>query len=701
MRKLKLSYALVFALFHCPSVYHVQDLCTEARPTSENSFQFCQSACVPQLYITSMAPVARRTSAAAPLKKGANNRQTRKARKNRPPPLKSAIRHRLEVPVKAKQVNFLATDNDGAAQVHLLQEHARSAPLEESTRTPLEHSKRKQQEELLKRAARILGTSTEKGGGLPTPPRSPGGRTSPFDEPHRAQDEEQIDDVVETEKQALTKNADTLTEVTLPKKGGFVRATSRHIDAVMDDIPTGLEMPATIENILIEPGCEIKMEEICTAFDFLKAQIQTYCRDHYSYDRPAADEAIPCFTYLRVKHIELFRYIQYVADGSQYGWEKLINVGPQRENLVYGIISRALIAHVFDTELFGASAEHEEAFLEMCREYLYFDAFVRNTHRAELVLAILLREAEENSVSGKSPYTYFTAALRSLEERIGLLLQPLQKPIHASSTPLSQTTLRSILQTSLKIHLAIRLAGSNGTVYRFEHSQKFSPWDSQTMNCINQRRMDLTAHHGEDPLVKISCFPAVFSTVPSGPNLESFTDPAFVEEWKKTADPDDEERGDKPIITTYTITLADVVLENTPTADRSGFLSLTQTMAREQAKMSNQDFYSLTGIDRTRNKRVNKIAKRARSTVRGLSLTLAAAAASWYLYRNRDDVTPVLGRLLKRTPELVLGTFRSMTGTAIKPKTKTTTSKTTMTLTAETPPAPAAAFAFITPALAW
>lgn len=515
----------------------------------------------------------------------------------------------------------------------------------------------------MKRAERILNKRKKKDPSLPTPPQSPtGGRTSPFEEPI------EHEDTAETTEQDLVR-LDTPKGEEAPRQAFSLGPTSRHIDLVRDDIPDELEMPATIDTILVEPTADIKMEEICTAFDVLKTQIQRYAREVYSYDKHAKGQALPSYTYLKVKHRELFQYIRYVADGNQYGWDKLIQTGNQRENLVYAIVSRALISYVFDAELFGAALQHNGALLEMCREYLHYDAFVRNGHRAEIITSILLDEAEKNSDSDQSQYTYFSAAITSLERRIDLLLEPLRRDKPATSPQLPEVSLYSILQTALKVHLAIRLSGSNGTVYRFQHPHKLQPWDAMNMNCVNQRKMDLTVQHGEAPLVKMSCFPAVFATVPSGHNLEQFTDPDFVEEWKNTADPDQEDGEGKPLITEYPITLADVVLENTPVTDRSGFVNLDQTMRREQLAMSDEAFLELTGIDRKRIARINKIVKRTKKAVKGVSVGLAAAVAGWYLYQCKDDIAHVLGGLLERIPaeSLLSGIAATATAKSSKP----------------------------------
>lgn len=618
-------------------------------------------------------------SAVRSVEKAKQDPQSKQVRKKHQALLKSALRPKLGGPTRARKVRFgIEHDHDAirpslsptppltstpeenvAAKKHSVEvaidhgerkkreppstppQHGNVAPEKHSAQALIDHGKREEREELLKRAAKALDARAKAAHALPTPPQSPRGvRGSPFDEPERVLSRKGRK---QTKPSATPKNAKPSKETTPLRQGGLVAPTSRYIDVVTDDIPHIVEMPATIDNILIEPNADIKMEEICTAFDFLKARIQTHCREFYSYEKPAENEPIPSFTYLKVKHPELFRYIQYVADGSQYGWQNLLTVGTQRENLVYGIISRALIAHVFDAELFGASAEHEEALLEMCRKYLNFDAFVRNIHRAKIIRSILC-EAAEHLTSGKNPASYFSAAMITLEGRLNLLLQPLQDSKSASSSLNLKKSLHFILQASVKIHLAIRLAGSNGTVYRFEHVHKNTRWDGQTMNCINQRKMDLTAHHGEEALVKVACFPAVYATVPSGPNLEQFVDPAFVEEWKMTAD----EEGSKPTITTFPITLADVVLENTP-HDRSDLLTLSQTMAREQARMSDQKLLKLTGINRARNNRINKLVRRAKKTasgaVKGMRLAMTAAGL-WYLYRSRGAAAPAILRVL-------------------------------------------------------
>ena len=415
------------------------------------------------------------------------------------------------------------------------------------------------------------------------------------------------------------------------------------------------------------------MEEICTAFDFLKMEIQRYIRVFFKFTNRKQDQTIPTFIQLKVRNPELFRYIQYVADGSQYGWDKLLSLAQQRELLVYGIISRALVAHVFDAELFGASAKDNETLLEMCRNYLKYDAFVRNIHRAEIILPILLKQAQEHALRGDDPFAYFAPAITSLTQSMISLLQPLHRreesePMQASALSNHLEHMSAIIKTTIKIHLAIRLAGSKGTVFRFEHAAKHTPWDSETMNCINQLRMDLTAHHGESQLVKISCFPAVFATVPSGPTLENFSDSAFVAEWRITADED----GSRPLITTYPITLSDVALENTP-HDHSGFLTLAQTMAREQARMSDADFLNLTGINRPRIRRLHRVARITRKFLsRTVKIGLAAAAVGWYVYRNHESWIQVLKRTSQQLRDRKLANTLLKTATASATATATT-----------------------------
>ncbi len=629
-----------------------------------------------------MAPVTRGKPASAPVTNDVHQTKTKKVRKSPPSPLKSAVKPRPQPPVGSRRVTFQAEDDDDTVRLHLpttpypTPRQMQSPPPEEpSAWKSTGCSKRKEQEELMKRAEKLLGKRKKQDASFPTPPQTPrDGSTSP------SKERIENDNAAETAEQELDRSK----EVESTKQVLFVKPTSRHIDLVRDDIPDEVELPVAVDNILDEPTADVKMEEICTAFDFLKTKIQRHAREVYGYHKPAKGQAFPSFTYLKVKHRELFQYIRYVADGNQYGWDKLLQIGSQRENLVYAIISRALISYVFDAELFGASPEHNEELLEMCREYLHYDAFVRNGHRADIITSILLEEAEKNSDFDQSPYTYFATAITSLERRINLLLEPLGRVKPANSPQLPEVSLHSILQVALKVHLAIRLSGSNGTVYRFQHPHKLQPWDAMNMNCINQRRMDLTVHHGEEPLVKMSCFPAVFATVPSGPNLEQFADLDFVEEWKNTVDPDQEDGEGKPLITEYPIALADVVLENSPMNDRSGFITLDETMRSEQLAMSDQAFLELTGIDRKRIARINKIVKRTKKAVKRVSVGLAAAVAGWYLYKYKDDIAPVLGGLLKEFPaETLLNTIAiSARPTQLKPSI-TVTKPTTMTLTPE------------------
>lgn len=582
--------------------------------------------------IANMAPVTRRASAERTTKHNEDS-GIKKERKDRPSPLKSAMRDGVEEPRRARQVTFNTEDPDNKVKIHHpATPHPKPKHGKNGSSSPrIDHSKRKEREKLLKRADAARDKRNKAISELFTPPQSPARkspqRKSPFEEAEIIESEEQSEELEEDDaEQAPEKEeGEQLGETQPPTKLISRKLSQKDIDIVFDDIPVGVKMPASIDTIYENPSVDIKMEEICTAFDFLKSQIQLHCRQYYSYAREK-DQKIPSYTYLSVKHPELFRYIRYVADGSQYGWDKLLRIGTQRENLVYGIISRALIAYVFDAELFGAHPEHGEQLLEMCREYLNYDAFVRNIHRAEIITSILLEDNKDNHLNlGEKNYRYFLHAVHDLAFRIDAMLCCLQLSSETSSMGDVRQSLREILHTAVKLHLAIRLAGCDGTVYRFEHAPKNTHWDSTTMNCINQRKMDLTSHHGDETLVKIACFPAVYATVPSGPTLENFADPDFVKGWQRNAD----EEGSKPEITTYPITLADVVLEYTP-HDREGFMTLPQTMAREQMAMSDLQFKNLTGLSRgslSTRKRIFKIAKRAYASTKPIVRELARIAA--------------------------------------------------------------------------
>lgn len=457
------------------------------------------------------------------------------------------------------------------------------------------------------------------------------------------------------------------------------------VDDVQDAIGDARTLPEEIENVLVNPKFDIKLENICAAFDCLKQKIRGHCRDHFAEQIASSDRSFPFFTYCKAHHPQLYSYIRYVADGSQYGWHKLITAKNQRENLVYAIVARALIAYIFDAELFGASSVHEEELLDMCREYLYYDGFVRNKCRAKIVNRILQennanmkkerdrRESQieaqrykphrNNSASDISSYVapeavdYFSPAIDSLTHRLQILLEPLiDRASDNSSVPkaaLHKWRLRGLIEFAHKIHVSIRLHGKSGSVFHFEDMTKNQYWDSSKMECVNKAKMDLTAEDGPYPLVKVPCFPAITVYVPSGPTLDQFEDTEFTSRWKQCQEDPDPVKRPKSTVIAYPITLADVVLENTPkippryagasaSSSRTKEVnpsgdqntnatdeketpqtaasnrSLDDTVAHEQSLLTDAQLLRLTGIDRRailhRRRRIQRICKNAQRT---------------------------------------------------------------------------------------
>lgn len=367
-----------------------------------------------------MAPVTRRASSESNAR-GGKDQKSNRIGKNRPSSLKSSQREKLKGTANARTVTFQDREQEISDHAQLpttpypTPDHIHFATSKEPYSQSLIYvSKRREQENLLRRAERSLGAISRKAYDMLSPPQSSSDeRTSRFNESTKPSEGTRS-----KQRTGIIKSAKTI-DVKPQRPLKIVKedvVTSKIVNELKDDIPEDMEMPGTIEDILIEPNADIKMEEVCSAFDYLKVQIQLHCRSFYSFHMPPDTEHVPSFIYLKRNHPELFRYIRYLADGSQYGWDQLLTIGPQRENLVYAIITRAIMTHVFDAELFGASPEHQEALLKMCREYLNFDAFVRNTHRADIIAPVLLTTAEEYDKDGKDPYSYFSPAIDSLED---------------------------------------------------------------------------------------------------------------------------------------------------------------------------------------------------------------------------------------------------------------------------------------------
>lgn len=257
-----------------------------------------------------MAPRTKRTQPAGPGVRASGKRsQTTNIRKSQSTGLKSAQQSPPSGPRRSRVVAFRAGVSENAGDHY-------SPPTSSSTATQVpsssrgvysralvDYSKRLEKEKLLKRAAKALGTNSEGYGieSVSQPPHQPPqlGRKSPFDELKKPRQQDQSG----RESKAERPSANEISGA--QKNDSPDKSLSQLVDGAMDDIPKGTELPDSIDNILNEPNTSIKMEEICAALDHLKAEIQTHCRQFYSYGKPAKRYPTPFFSYLW-KNIQSF-----------------------------------------------------------------------------------------------------------------------------------------------------------------------------------------------------------------------------------------------------------------------------------------------------------------------------------------------------------------------------------------------------------
>ena len=296
---------------------------------------------------------------------------------------------------------------------------------------------------------------------------------------------------------------------------------------------------ATLLADLLEHPRSLNLYEASAAFAFLQKSIRSFTKTYFAYELSAhAKRAWPLHA-LAQEHPQFVRYTQYIADGSQYGWRKLFTESYARPHLAYALINWALKTYVLDATAFGVSQEARDQLEDQDRLHLYYDGFVRTKKRAAMLSDLLqcigdpeVQKAEMNN------------AVSKLSGQITELLTPLYQSTNMAGLPskVVREKLRQIVQLTASIALCVRLSGANGTIFRYHFPDKRTPFQvphgvSRPQNCVNKawvddrdpnRNRDEHELEGFQPLVKMSCFPAVIATVPHGPDMEEMA--ALVEE---------------------------------------------------------------------------------------------------------------------------------------------------------------------------
>jgi hypothetical protein len=338
---------------------------------------------------------------------------------------------------------------------------------------------------------------------------------------------------------------------------------------------------------LVRESRTLTLEEASDALVVLRDQIRAFSTKHFKYEMTAEEKQDWPLADLQDKYPELVANCAYIADGSQYGWRQLFTESYCRPQLVNGLLGHYLVEHVFKHTCFGLNAK-ELVDLEddVLKRHVHWDGFVRSKQLAIEISAILAGKSIENRA-----FDVFVA-VTTLSTRILSTIEPFLPSCNKAKAA-TETDLREILLHAQALAIALRLTGTNRTIFRFSIPSKHSEYQlGGGQNCLNMARVDATQHHAPDYdrdelRVKIPCWPTIIATVPSGPDMLDFAhDPRLKHRAGKaslptfTGAPEDNPGA---FVTEVFITPSDVYCEWTPLAaplQHSHKLTLWQAIAQ-------------------------------------------------------------------------------------------------------------------------
>ncbi|KPI35884.1 uncharacterized protein AB675_10509 [Cyphellophora attinorum] len=300
--------------------------------------------------------------------------------------------------------------------------------------------------------------------------------------------------------------------------------------------------------------------EVGALFAELKAQLHEFALKNFSFELEAPEDW-PLHE-LAERYRPLMMTAQFIADGSQYGWQHFFATPHSRSALVYGVIGEYIRQHIFSVPSFGLSEDDAKSMDDIDFEYLRYDSFVRVKHRASLLRDILdhhdWKTASASAVEGLA--SQLLDVLTPLLPNEVFSYDPTTRQFQLSKSMEAndarqhlQNALEALLTKASALSWSLILTGRNGTVFNLaQHIQKGEKWygDQQApQNCINKDMVYRTQAHGfsaskeirDDalsfpngvadtdgdndtkpyrPRIRMTCFPRVEMYVPHGPDME-------------------------------------------------------------------------------------------------------------------------------------------------------------------------------------
>ncbi|KAJ9611357.1 hypothetical protein H2200_004541 [Cladophialophora chaetospira] len=309
----------------------------------------------------------------------------------------------------------------------------------------------------------------------------------------------------------------------------------------------------------------LDLAAISALFHILQEEISKFSKSRFNFVlTPEQEQAWPLHL-LKKEYEALFNATQNIAANPSCGWRNFFTKSAHRPHLVHGIIGEWLIQRVFKHTAFAVPDALVERLASVDREYLRYDAFVRNKMKAAVLnrpdAADFFSADPEDVAEGpessrvdeerRSKYaSHVDLKARELANQLMQVLRPLlPPPIFDPLVPRYRQTfedkadsaklqnkiyfdLVDLIAEATNLHHCILLAGRDGLVMHFvPHVQKgtmFTVDDADRNICVNAYELNNDEHRPSDRegrlVVKMTCFGRVQAVIPHGPDLLEMED---------------------------------------------------------------------------------------------------------------------------------------------------------------------------------
>ncbi|KAK5571712.1 hypothetical protein LTR43_002495 [Exophiala xenobiotica] len=338
------------------------------------------------------------------------------------------------------------------------------------------------------------------------------------------------------------------------------------------DSPDGLTI-ADAERLLDQISRvprKLELDEISALVVCLQEKCMRFSEKHFDFHLTDEEREAWPMHLLATKYDSLFRITRYLVDANHCGWRNFLTTPEHRVPFVHGILGEWFKQRIFKIPGFGLRRDKINQLAEIDRDYLHYDAIVRNKMRAKCIEELKFDKVEKclqdsrsssssdsSMDSGDQTSDYFPkeyandinmAATDLAAQMMGQLEPLLPPPVFEPLDPdgLAQTkeeqdrswVVRQAIQTDLVdlIHLvaglslSIRLAGIDGVILRLvPHVAKGSEYhieDSCDNICVNAD--DCNANRPREPAtlrIYMTCWGRLEAIVPHGKDrleLETF-----------------------------------------------------------------------------------------------------------------------------------------------------------------------------------